>query len=109
MIEFSKYGAYQQIGEEDDNAINMVLVDPKNEDTPEDPKDQDNPPGGNKQHAAEEELYQCFHQDPLDTAKPCSFRSKSDIMIGTYERAVHLRSNMVSRMLKEEEPKDGAE
>ena len=38
--------------------------------------------------------------------KPCPFKSKSDIMIGTHERAIHLKKDVVSKMLKEEEPKD---
>ena len=38
--------------------------------------------------------------------KPCPFKSKSDIMIGTHKRAIHLERDMFSKMLKEEEPKE---
>ena len=40
-----------------------------------------------------EEIYRCPYQDPVDPTQPCTYASKSDMMIAVHERAKHSKKD----------------
>ena len=48
------------------------------------------------------EVYNCPYQEVKDETMPCIYNSKSDIMIGMHERAIHLAKKATKVEIKDE-------